>query len=110
MSVTVSDLMKLPSLRRAKVVGGKGGLQNIVSAISVLESTDPDILVKEVFPGDTYAGGEIIITGFVNCLDDVDLQCANMLRLIEGGEVALVLYYVGLYLPKVDKRLIDIAN
>ena len=41
MSVTVADLLKLPSLRNAEVVAGKGGLGKIVSSISVLESTDP---------------------------------------------------------------------
>ena len=110
MSVTVSDLLKLPSLRQAKVLGGAGGLQKVVSSISVLESTDPGVLVNEVFPHDKYSGSEIVITGFLNCIDDVDLQCSNLMRLIDGGEVGLVLYYVGVYLPRVDQRLIDIAN
>ena len=110
MSVTISDLLKLPSLRQAKVLGGKGGLQKVVSSISVLESTDPGVLVNEVFPRDKYSGSEIVITGFLNCIHDVDRQCSNLLRLIDGGEVGLVLYYVGVYLPKVDQRLIDIAD
>ena len=110
MSVTVSDLLKLPSLRQAKVVGGAGGLQKVVSSISVLESTDPTVLVNEVFPHDKYSGSEIVITGFLNCVNDIDRQCSNLLRLIDGGEVGLVLYYVGVYLPCVDQRLIDIAN
>ena len=50
MSVTVSDLLKLPSLRQAKVIAGHGGLSKIVSSVSVLESTDPGVLVDEVFP------------------------------------------------------------
>lgn len=110
MSVTVSDLLKLPSLRQAHVLGGAGGLKKVVSSISVLESTDPGVLVNEVFPHDKYSGSEIVITGFLNCINDIDRQCSNLLRLIEGGEVGLVLYYVGVYLPKVDQRLIDIAN
>ena len=110
MSVTVADILKLPSLRQAKVLGGQNGLNKAVSSISVLESVNPDVLVQEVFPQDKYSGGEIVITGFLNCIDDVDLQCANLMRLIEGGEVGLVLYYVGCYLPQVDQRLIDIAN
>ena len=40
MSVTVSDLLKLPSLQQARVIGGAGGLKKVVSSISVLESTD----------------------------------------------------------------------
>jgi hypothetical protein len=110
MSVTVSDLMKLPSLRQAKVIGGAGGMHNVVASISVLESVDPQALVNEVFPDAKFNGGELVITGFLNCLNDVDLQCANVLRLIEGGETGLVIYYVGVYLPKVDQRLIDMAN
>ena len=50
MSVTVEQLLKLPSLSRAKVVGGRGGLSKVVSSISELESTDPGALVEEVFP------------------------------------------------------------
>ena len=110
MSVTVSDLLKLPSLRQASVIGGRGGLGKVVSSISVLESTDPTVLVNEVFPHNKYAGGEIVITGFLNCVDDIDRQCSNLLRLIDGGEVGLALYYVGVYLPRVDQRLIDIAD
>ena len=40
MSIMVSDLLKLPSLRQAEVVGGHRGLNKIVSSISVLEGTD----------------------------------------------------------------------
>lgn len=71
-SVTVEDILKLPSLRQAKVLGGAGGLKKVVSSISVLEATDPSVLVKEVFPQDKYFGSEIVITGFLNCIHDVD--------------------------------------
>ena len=42
MSVTVSDLLKLPSLQQARVIGGAGGLKKVVSSIllSVLSSED----------------------------------------------------------------------
>ena len=110
MSVTVSDLLKLPTLRQAKVIAGHGGLSKIVSSVSVLESTDPGVLVDEVFPQGEYFGSEIVITGFLNMADDVERQFINLKRLAEGGEVGLILYYVGVYLKKVDKRLIDFAN
>lgn len=110
MSVTVADLLKLPSLQKATVVAGKGGLDRVVSSISVLESINPDDLVPEVFNRNDYSGGEIVITGFLNCLNDVDLQCSNMQALIEGGEVGLVLYYVGAYLKKIDDQLIEMAD
>lgn len=48
--MTVEDLLRLPSLRRAEVLGGAKGLLRIVSSISVLESVDPGILIDELFP------------------------------------------------------------
>jgi len=110
MSVTVSDLLRLPSLRQAKVIAGRGGLSKIVSSVSVLESTDPGVLVDEVFPQDEYFGGEIVITGFLNMRDDVALQYRNVQRLIEGGEIGLILYYVGVYLKEIDPCLIRLAD
>lgn len=110
MSVTVAELLKLPSLRHAKVLGGHRGLEKIVSSISVLESTDPGVLVNDLFPQGGFYGSEIVITGFMNIVDDIDRQCANIRRLAEGGEVGLILFYVGVYLPQVDQRLIDLAD
>jgi len=71
MSVTIADLLKLPSLRNAEVVAGKGGLGKIVSSISVLESTDPELLNDSLFNNDEFTGSEIVITGFINIKDDV---------------------------------------
>ena len=110
MSVTIADLLTLPSMRGAQVLGGARGLSKIVSSISVLESTDPSVLIDCLFPKDEFFGSEIVITGFLNALDDVECQCANMRRLAAGGEVGLILFYVGVYLQKVDQRLIDVAD
>lgn len=110
MSVTVQDLMKLPSLRNAEVIGGRGGLKKIVSSISVLEATDPEILNDAIFNNDEFYGSEIVITGFMNATDDAELQCRNMRRLAEGGEVGLILYYVGVFMKSVDQSLIQLAD
>lgn len=110
MSVTVADLLKLPSLRQAKVIAGQKGLTKVVTSISVLESTDPGILIDEVFPQGEYFGSEIVITGFLNMADNVEQQYINMKRLLEGGEVGLILFYVGIFLKEIHPRLIQLAN
>ncbi|MGI5971481.1 MAG: PucR family transcriptional regulator ligand-binding domain-containing protein [Oscillospiraceae bacterium] len=110
MSVTVRDLLKLPSLRNAKVVAGRGGLGKIVTSISVLESTDPNLLSDSLFRNDEYYGSELVITAFINIRDDVEMQCANIKRLAEGGEVGLILFYVGAIMKDIDKRLISLAD
>jgi DNA-binding PucR family transcriptional regulator len=110
MSVTVADILKLPSLRNAEVVAGKGGLRKIVSSISVLESTDPEVLNDSLFHNDDFSGSEIVITSFINIKDDVELQCRNIQRLAEGGEVGLILFYVGIFMKDIDPRLISLAD
>ena len=44
MSVTVRDLLKLPSLCNAEVVAGHKGLDKIVVSLSVLEGVNPDLI------------------------------------------------------------------
>lgn len=110
MSVSVYDLLKLPSLRQAKVIAGKSALHKRVTSISVLESADPSLLIDDVFEQGEYFGSEIAITGFLDCTDDVDLQCASVKRLSEGGEIGLIIFYVGIYLPRIDRKLIELAD
>ena len=110
MSVTVQDLLKLPSLRDADVIAGRGGLKKIVSSISVLEAADPEILNDAMFHNDEFYGSEIVITGFMSATDDPELQCRNIRRLVEGGEVGLILYYVGVFMKSIDPSLIALAD
>lgn len=110
MSITVEDLLKLPSLREARVAGGRGGLNRIVSSISVLEYADPDSLQDDLFDNNEFYGSEIVISGLISVKDDVEKQCRNIRRLSECGEVGLILYYVGIFMPKVDERLTQLAD
>lgn len=110
MSVTLADILKLPSLRNAEVVGGRGGLQKTVWSISVLEAVDPELLNNALFHNDEFFGGELVITSFVNIKDDVELQCRNIKRLAEGGEVGLILFYVGAFVKDIDEQLVRLAD
>lgn len=110
MSVTVKDIMRLPCMNGAKVVAGMGGMSKALSTVSVLEYADPSTLQEELFHNDDFSGSEIVITAFANIANEVDLQCANIKRLSAAGEIGLILYYVGIFMPAVDQRLIDLAN
>jgi DNA-binding PucR family transcriptional regulator len=105
MSVLVNDCLKLPSLREATVLGGKTGLDEVVSSVSVLEYAEPSVLDKHYF-----VGNEIIITAFVSIKNDVAKQRETILRLREAGVVALILYYVGVFMPCIDPSLIEVAD
>ena len=110
MSITVADVMKLPSMRGAKVLGGKRGLSRIVSSISVLEYAQVNPVQTQLLKNIDFLGNELAITGFMNNPDDVELHCANIRRLSDIGEVGLILFYVGIVMKKVDQRLVDVAD
>lgn len=110
MSVTVADLLRLSSLKNARVEAGMGGLSRTVASLSVLEYADPDQMVDAFFHNDEYYGSEIVITGFMNNPQDEARQCAVVKRLAEVGEVGLILYYVGLFMPCIPEEMKRIAD
>ncbi len=110
MSVTIMDLLKLPCLRNAKVVGGESGINRIVSSVSVLEYTDPTLVQQDFFKQNDFFGNEIVISGFINIKDNIPAQYANIQRLAAVGEVGLILFYVGIFMPSVDRSLIQLAD
>ena len=110
MSITIADVMKLPSMRGAEVLGGKKGLYRIVTSISVLEYAQVNATQTELLSNIDFVGNELAITGFLNNPDDVELQCANIRRMAAVGEVGLILFYVGVVMKDVDQQLIDVAD
>lgn len=110
MSLTVAQLLELPSLRRAKVLAGHNSLSRIVTSVSVLEYSTPTETQKKLYDSIEFWGSEIVITGFCHVPYDVDAQCANIRSMAAAGEVGMILYYVGLIMPSVDPRLIKLAD
>jgi len=105
MSVTISDLLKLPSLRRAEVVAGRRGLSKIISSVSVFETFDVDVPSNRLLLND-----EILITGFLNSYNDCDQQLEIVKSLSEGGEAGIIVFYLGVFLKHIDPRIIKYAN
>lgn len=105
MSLTVESCMKLPAFRYAKVVAGHGGIGQSVNSITVLEYSDVSVISPDLF-----LNHEICITAFTSIKDDVEGQCAIMRRMKEIGVSAIVLYYVGIFVPYVDERLLRTAD
>ena len=110
MSISVRDVLKLPCMREAKVLAGESGLDNIVSAVSVLEYTEPTDLQEELFKSVEYAGSELIISALASGKDSVEDQCNVIRRLSATGCVGLMVYYVGLFLKQIDRRLLETAD
>lgn len=105
MSITVADCLKLPALRDARLYGGARGVSRVVTRVSVLEY--PDVAALS---GDVLVGNEIIISALVQIRSDVEAQCRIVRHLHSMGAACLVVYYVGVYVPELDERLIAVAN
>lgn len=105
MSVTVADCLKLPSLREATLVAGAQGLNRSVNAVSVIEYPDTVAIT-----GELMVGNELLISGLIHIKDDVGAQCRLIRHLYNMGGACLILYYVGIFMPEVDDRVITTAN
>ena len=110
MSVTIQDILTLPALTGARLLTNTSGANRVVTSISVLEYASTTPVQAEITDAIHFEGNELIITSFANVANDVEAQCSNIKRFAQVGEVGLVLYYVGILMPKVDERLVQLAD
>ena len=108
--MSVQDILALPCMNGAKVVAGHGGLTKVLSSVTVLEFSDANDLQKEILSNIDFYGSELVITAFASIPENVEQQCANIRRLASVGEAGMILYYVGILMPRVDEALIALAN
>ncbi len=107
MSITIAEILKLPSMHDAKVVAGKQALDRWVSTISVSEYTWNTQFKDLSFD---YADSEIVISAFYASKDSVDKQCCNIEEYHSNRVAGLILFYVGVILPCLDERVINVAD
>lgn len=105
MSLTVKSCMALPAFRYARIAAGRGGIHQTVNSITVLEYASADVISSDLF-----LNHEMCLTAFCSIKDNVDAQCAVIRKMKETGICAVVLYYVGIFVPYLDSRLIRTAN
>lgn len=105
MNVTVADCLRLPTLREAQLIAGAKGTDRAVSSVSVLEWPETKLLSNELI-----IGNELIISALVTIKDDVARQCSVLRHLRSMGAAGLVLFYVGVFIPRVDEALIAVAD
>ena len=111
MGFTVEDALRLPSLRNAKLAGGKTGLKNNIFGVTVFDFKVSESLQDTFFANDDrHLSNQIVITSFAFMENNVSLQCRYLRKLSEIGESALVLYYVGAVVKTVSDRLIATAD
>lgn len=111
MSITVEDVMKLPSMRNSRVLGGKAGLRKNVYGVTVFEGAS-DEGFRNLFFRQNQGRLEslVVITSFAAIADNVELQCLNIRDMAAAGEVAIVVYYTGIVVKNIDAKLLQAAD
>ena len=102
MSITLADVLRLPSMAGAEVLSGHNSLLQPVESINVLEYAEISDELEQFFSSNHYEGSELIITAFANIRNDIETQCENIRRYHSIGAVGFILFYVGFLLPEVD--------
>ena len=106
MSITVADCLKLPSLRNCRVAAGHRGLDHIVHNVSVLEIYDETLFNLEA----PITDSDITLTSFAYIKDNYELQCRHIEKMYNLGDAAVIIFYVGIYLPEIHPSLIETAD
>ncbi|KMQ39515.1 hypothetical protein AAX19_01470 [Oenococcus oeni] len=86
------------------------GLKKPITAISVLEYSQPTSIQRDLSESVKYIGNELVLTSFASIPSDTEAQCRNIIRSSQRGEAGMVLFYVGILMPQVDPALIETAN
>ena len=110
MSITVADVMKLPSMYGSEILAGHNGLNNPVESITVLEYGKLSDTLDALFSNTQFSGNELLISSFANIQDDVKAQCENIRRYHATGASGIILFYVRIILPKIDPDVLDCCN
>lgn len=106
MSITVADCLKLPSLRKCRVAAGHRGLDHIVHNVSVLEIYDETLFNLEA----PITDSDITLTSFAYIKENYQLQCRHIEKMYSLGDAAVIIFYVGIYLPEIHPSLIETAD
>lgn len=110
MSLTIADILNLPSFRNSQLLAGKRNIGRMVTSVSVLEYSIPNEIIEGFVENNRAAGSEVILTAFSSVKDDIDQQCKIIRQMALYGEVAIFIYYVGIILPYIDERIIKTAE
>ncbi len=102
MSLSVKDCLQIGDLKFAKVVAGTNGIDRVVKNITVAETFEA--------PYDLLNGNELVITAFYSIKNDVKKQYEVITKLNNQNVSGLIIFYLGVFLKKLDSKIIELAN
>jgi len=110
MSTTIREIMKLPCMQESRVIAGAELIDRTIATITVTEYTHPGALQNQLYELEGPRYNELTLTGLFDIADNPEAQCDLIRLLLENGIIAMVLYYLGIVVKKLDPRVIETAN
>ncbi len=107
--MNVQDILRLPSMKEAKIIAGESQSQCLVTTITVLEVSEPSLYSQMPIKGE-YSGNELVLTSFAQIAKNIEKQLEIVSILHQHNQLGIVLYYVGLIMPDVSEKLIEKMN
>lgn len=105
MKLTIRECLNLSAFTGANMLAGKLKVDNYIKRVSVLESKkDED--VNKYFT----IQNQLMLTGFFGIEEDVDAQLRIARTLVKNGCGALVVFFVGANIPKIDEKLVSLCD
>ncbi len=101
MGILLSELIKMPCLKNAKLVAGTVKDENVyVEGITIIEVPDIANWIK---------GGELLLTSFYSIDKDIEAQKTLVKELAEKGAAALIVK-ISRFLTSIPEDVIDLGN
>ncbi|MCF0262430.1 MAG: PucR family transcriptional regulator ligand-binding domain-containing protein, partial [Sphaerochaetaceae bacterium] len=111
MSIAVEEILKFSALRNAQVVAGKAGLKKAIYGINIFEGFAQEPLQDEFFAQNSgRLENQVILTSFAAISDNAEQQRRSLVQLYNCGCVAVVIYFVGKSIKKLDSEMVSIAD
>src|SRR4051812_23682751 len=101
MSISVKEAMNIGGLKKARLIAGHNGVENLIEHVSVIEVPDAH---------EWFRGKELFLSAFYNIKNDQEKQL-HLLKTIKERKVsALGVCYPGLYFDGLSPEVLDRAN
>ena len=94
----------------ATVAAGMKHIDRPIVSVTVMEYTAPGELQDYLRKTEGARYNEFTLSGFFDICDNVDAQCEIIRNLMETGIVAMALYYLGIAVKRLDRRVVETAE
>ncbi|MFA6807484.1 MAG: PucR family transcriptional regulator ligand-binding domain-containing protein [Eubacteriales bacterium] len=101
MELTVKDILKMDSLREARIVAGDWKIDNIVKGITIIEA--PDIV-------EWLSGGEVLLTSLYSVHTENQSYWQEYIKKMTDKGVSALIVKIGRVVEKIPEEIIESAN